>query len=377
MTRSAKEANVPRSSAAVPPSPRSASDIVAFFDDCLSEGMSIPALFEGAARFAGAAVGRSGAPAHEIAYDAHGAPRETVRPAGATVRMLRGEEDDGGTTSGEDAVWTELVEEPLAAIFLERLAVSVRVIERWSALRAEVAPQPLDVLIDPDSTQAAKTLALGRLALTPETPVRLVICTGPSVDVERLVALLPAAEIVARTMHDARTVLLLLAEPESGGIPLSPGVPTGLRAAYGHIVPATHTARGFINASDTHRFSRPSPHDEGPYRGIDAVWLNGARTSPLAALAHLDRDYIALLPDVQALERLAQRHGDRILHVLEAYATTDSMRKAAGLVYMHHNSVLYWVQKAEAELGFSPADPYQRALLFISLCLHRIWRDDD
>lgn len=327
----------PHSAAHPPVGPLSAATIVAFFDELLSEGIGVAELIERAARFVGAAVGR----------------------------------DDAGE------VWTDLADEQLAAVFIERLTVAVRVTERWSALRVDAAAQPLDVLIDRASTQAAKAVALGELGLAPETPVRLVICTGPAPGVERLIASLPTADILARTTHDERTVLLLGAQPDAGSIELASGVPVGVRAAYGHIVPATHTAIGFINACDTHRFSRPSPHDEGPYRGIDAVWLNGARTSTLAALAHLDREYISLLPDVQTLERLAQRHGDRILQVLEAYATTESMRKAAALVYMHHNSVLYWVQKAEAELGFSLAEPYQRALLFISLCLHRIWRDDD
>ena|GEM_PF-3532965 len=351
-----------------------AAEVVWFFDELLANGVDIEALLDRTAAFVGAEVG--------AVLGGLATPAGTARPEGSAFRAITSGSGAGaangggaGAESPSGEVWTTLADEHLAGIVLERLAVAVRVIARWSAMRQDAAPRPIDVIVDRAAPQGARDIALEQLGLTHDALVRFVVCTGPADDIETLIERLAGERIIARTTHEARTVLLLAA-PESGGIDIV-GVPVGMRAAYGHTVPARQASVGFMNACDTHRFSRPSPTDLGPYRGMEAVWLNGARTSPLGALAHLDPSYIALLPDVQKLERLAERHGDRILHVLEAYATTDSMRKAAVLVFMHHNSVLYWVQKAEAELEYSLAEPYQRALLFISLCLHRIWRDQD
>ncbi|HQC92236.1 MAG TPA: helix-turn-helix domain-containing protein [Microbacteriaceae bacterium] len=358
------------------PAPLTPAAVVACFDELLAEGLDLVTLLDRAAAALGAAVGYATA-----AGGGGSSPVEAAsRPAAAASASLGGHdgpglgaEEHGGEAGGE--VWTTLADPQLTPVVLERLGVAVRVTQRWAARREAAAPPPIDVLLDRASPQGARDRALDALGLAQDAPVRFVVCTGPAEGIETLLAGLAGQRVLARTTHDGRTVLMLAA-PDPAGIEL-PGVPVGVRAAYSHVVAARQASVGFMNACDMQRFSRPSPADQGPYRAIDAVWLNGARTAPLGALAHLDPEYLATLPDVQKLERLAERHGERILQVLEAYATTESMRKAAALVFMHHNSVLYWVQKAEAELGYSLAGPYQRALLFLSLCLHRIWRNQD
>lgn len=72
------------------------------------------------------------------------------------------------------------------------------------------------------------------------------------------------------------------------------------------------------------------------------------------------------------LDELAERHGPQILEVLEAYSSTESLRRAAAVVYMHHNTVAYWVKKAESALGYTLSVPYGRTKLFIAICLHRV-----
>lgn len=339
--------------------------VLAFFDEQLTGASSVTGLIENAAVFADSAVARVHADGTVIAHDRLGVPREHTRPSTASGLSL--------DAAGE--VWVDGLDGQIAALFLGRLSVAVQVIERWSTPRDDPRA-PLDVLIERTSSKTARSAALAQLSLSHDTAVRVVVCTGPAESIERLVEALASTErLIARTSHSDRTVLLLGAT-ENQVVEIA-GVPQGVRAAYGHIVTASDTQIGFVNAADAHRFSRPSPSDEGPYRGIDAVWLNGARVSSLAALGHLNPRQLSQLPDVRGLDRLVERHGERILQVLEAYATTDSMRKASAQLYMHHNSVMYWVQKAEAELGYSLAVPYQRALLFISLCLHRIARGDD
>ena len=150
-----------------------------------------------------------------------------------------------------------------------------------------------------------------------------------------------------------------------------------MRAAYGTACEAVHASRSYTNALDAYRFTRPSPRDHGPYPWTCGVWINGARLSGLAALSRLPREDIESIPEVGALARLAVQHGDRILEILEAYATNDSLRKAADSLFVHHNTVLYWVQKASHEFGYSLTEPYRRAQLFISLCLLRLLRDPD
>lgn len=337
----------------------------AFFDEQLMGTSSVTGLIENAALFADSAVARVHADGTVIAHDRFGVPREHTRPSTASSLAL--------DAAGE--VWVDGLDGQLAALFLARLSLAVQVIERWSTPRDD-ARAPIDVLIERTSSKTARGAALAQLSLSHDSAVRVVVCTGPVEQVERLIDVLASTQrLIARTTHNDRTVLLL-AVNENQALELG-GVPRGVRAAHGHIVAASDTYIGFVNAADAHRFSRPSPAEEGPYRGIDAVWLNGARVSSLTALAHLNPRQLAHLPDVRGLDRLVERHGERILQVLEAYATTESMRKASALLYMHHNSVMYWVQKAEAELGYSLAEPYQRALLFISLCLHRIARGDD
>lgn len=339
--------------------------VLAFFDEQLIGASSVTGLIESAAVFANSAVARVHVDGTVIAHDRFGVPREHTRPSTASQLAL--------DAAGE--VWVDGLDGQIAALFLERLSVAVQVIERWSTPRDDPRA-PLDVLIERTSSKTARSAALTQLSLSHDTAVRVVVCTGPVESIELLVDTLASAErLIARTTHNDRTVLLL-GVAENQTLELT-GVPRAVRAAHGHIVTAPDTHIGFANAADAHRFSRPSPSDEGPYRGIDAVWLNGARVSSLAALGHLNPRYLSHLPDVRGLDRLVERHGERILQVLEAYATTESMRKASALLYMHHNSVMYWVQKAEAELGYSLAEPYQRALLFISLCLHRIARGDD
>jgi hypothetical protein len=49
---------------------------------------------------------------------------------------------------------------------------------------------------------------------------------------------------------------------------------------------------------------------------------------------------IALSPDVLALDRIAaEPGGEDLLGILRAYCATDSVRKAAALVYRHHSTI--------------------------------------
>jgi hypothetical protein len=273
------------------------------------------------------------------------------------------------------SVWVVGLSGSVADHFLDRLAASVAIVERWTASRLARPAAPVDTLIDAGSSSTGRRMALKQLRVAPGTPVRVVMCSGPADGVEALVAAISAVErLMARTARDDRTVLLLAAKDHES---LSlPGVPMGVRAAYGRVEPAERTRDAYSTARDAYRFSRPSPHDTGPYQPIAGVLMNGARLAGLSALCRLRREDIEIVPDIAALDALGEQHGEHILQMLEAYATTESLRKAAALAFMHHNTVTYWVQKAEGELGYSLTEPYRRAQLFISLCLYRLWKND-
>jgi DNA-binding PucR family transcriptional regulator len=79
-------------------------------------------------------------------------------------------------------------------------------------------------------------------------------------------------------------------------------------------------------------------------------------------------------PDVLALDRIAaEPGGDDLLGLLRAYCATDSVRKAAALVYRHHSTVAYHLQHASAVLGFeldNPAGRFRLSLALVMRALH-------
>jgi hypothetical protein len=342
----------------------SADGIVAFFDAQLFDGTDGDQVIEASAAFVSATVGRLRADGHGIARDADGTHRDPAPPPAAKTTSV--------ATGG--VVWVVGLTGSMTDHFLDRLAASVAIVERWTASRLAAPASPVDALIDIESSDTARRMALKQLRVAPGTPVRVVISSGPDEGIQALVRTVTAVErLIARTMRDDRTVLLLAANDQE---PLAvPGIPIGIRAAYGRVEPAERALFAYSTARDAYRFSRPSPHDVGPYQPIAGVWLNGARLAGLSALCRLSGEDIEIVPDVAALDTLAEQHGEHILQMLEAYATTESLRKAAALAFMHHNTVTYWVQKAEEELGYSLTEPYRRAQLFISLCLYRLWKN--
>ncbi|WP_086709050.1 helix-turn-helix domain-containing protein [Streptomyces antimycoticus] len=348
-----------------PPGWPTAEEITAFFDGQLLQGTSLERLIEQAAALASYAVGRVRADGRGVARDPRGGTLAATPPPGAaSVPVVT-----GGT------VWVDGPPGPVGRHFLDRLALTVTVVERWGMSGSSSISPPIDLLLDPSSSEIAQRWARKQLGLSAETRVRVAICGGQADRVESFVATLGGIEkVIARTSRRDKT-LVLLAARSSGPVGV-PGVPTGVRAAHGRVVEAEQAPTAYLTARDAYRFARPSPSDRGPYQAVAGVWLNGGRLSGLAALCRLKREDIEIVPDVKTLAALAEQHGEHVIQLLEAYATTDSLRKAAAEILVHHNSVSYWVQKAESKLGYSLTGPYRRAQLFICLCLYRLWKDD-
>lgn len=339
--------------------------IVEFFDQELLAATPVELVVERAAAFGGCAVGIESAEGLPVTEAPSGRTDAGRPPPQAMRRPLQ----SGGL------VWAAGLTPDVAEVFLTRLAVVVGVGQQRAPARPPV-PHALDILIDRQASPEARTDAARKLGVAGEAITRVVVCSGPPEGIKRLAASLAEIERVLTQVTSRSGLTVLLITGRSGSLVLT-GIPEGVRAAYGVIGKITDSDVSYANAVDAYRFSLPSPADAGPYPATAGVWTDGSRLSGLAALNRLSRAEIESIPDIAILQAMTEKYGEHILEILEAFATNDSLRKAAAGLYIHHNTLNYWVQKASVELGYSLSEPYRRAQLFISLCLFRLWRDKD
>lgn len=151
------------------------------------------------------------------------------------------------------------------------------------------------------------------------------------------------------------------------------GVPEGLSVGLGEPLPPGRVHESWEGARTALRFSLPSRRQNAPYRMIDAVIVDIGKVGCLRVLAEaVDPRGLGDLADIQALHRLVQAGAPETLNVLEAVAATESVRQAAQLVHLHHNTVAHRVEAAEAVLGFPFREVYGRTRLLIALTLYRL-----
>ena len=119
------------------------------------------------------------------------------------------------------------------------------------------------------------------------------------------------------------------------------------------------------------RFSMPSRRSQGPYRLFDAVIVDVANIGALRVLADVaGQADVQELADVRGLTTLAEAVPDMV--TVLAVAATESIRRAAQLVHMHHNTVAQRVRDAERALGYPLTEPYGRTRLMVGLILYRL-----
>lgn len=88
-------------------------------------------------------------------------------------------------------------------------------------------------------------------------------------------------------------------------------------------------------------------------------------------------DLIERMPDVHKLEMLIEQGGPEMLAALDTIVAATSVRHAARLLRVHHNSVAHRVASAERRLGFSVSDNDGRCRLFVALMLRRMRNTHD
>jgi hypothetical protein len=341
--------------------------VVAFFDRLVEDRVDVAGLVRGAASFAGCPVGIRSPAGGLISAGPAGCPGPSTVPAGAVRLSLR--------RGGE--VWLHRPGDPppLDAVVLQRLGVAAGLV--LAGVAAVTASDRASLLAEALSDRTAEVdrwRCLRGLRLAPTTTVRVFALAGPATIRG---ALIDQIRRVSPTVHATALSAIAAVLAKEPAVPGRWDVPVGARLAWSRPWPAAEAPAAWQEARTALRFALPSTHACGPYADQEGVVVPAERLGAYMALAeHLHAEDIAPNTDVQALDRLLREEGHDTIPILEAVAATESLRRAATYVHLHHNSVAVRVHRAESVLGFSVTEPYGRSRLLLALVLHRL-RDSE
>ncbi|MFI9150171.1 helix-turn-helix domain-containing protein [Streptomyces sp. NPDC053367] len=325
--------------------------IVAFYDTLMRRRVDLPAL---ARASAGLAECVAGIRLHGTGRTVRMAPDGTAAsdpaaPATTTVPITLDEEEIG-------TVWLERsgpAANALDDVVLDRLALAVAAaVERYGPARTTMAdPALVELVISPDSDEAARARALRLLGFAAGVPVR-VVAVRSALPLDRIGGLIcPGRPVKAAPLADV-------------GVLLATGVdaarfPAEVRAGIGS---ATTPALSWRQARTALRFtSAREPVVE--HAGLGA----------LALLAELPAKALRANPDVAAIARVASGPDD--LATLDAYCTTGSLRRAADLLHLHHSSVARRVDQLAKALALDLTDPAGLTRARLALAAWRLLDD--
>ncbi len=251
---------------------------------------------------------------------------------------------------------------------LARIAATVTI----AGLRAGTRTLASDIraVVDGDLSDEDRMGPIGRLRIAASRSVAVMAFLGPAPDVDRIVHQVRAiSDSVHHTRLD-RVHLVLATDFDAFG---QITVPTGVRGGYMPSRPALAAPDSWRRAKNALRFALPSTADAPP-RPAASVFVDATELGCYELLAEeLTPEGMARIADVQRLEELRTQSSPDILETLLAVASTDSLRQAARIVHLHHNSVAHRVERAERVLGFSCTEPYGRARLLLTLTVHRLF----
>lgn len=263
--------------------------------------------------------------------------------------------------------------EPAAKFIRQRLIHAVRLITHYddSGQATEGADDQLRLLLSAVGPEERRTAVRRRLGFPDGVALTVVAIAGA--------AQFPAAsqELAGRLGHGTP-----LASVQVGGVlavilrqepDLTVGIPIGLAIGVGEPFPPERLHESWHGATTALRFSQPSKRARGPYTKLDAVVVTISDVGPMRVLAEaVDHAQVRDLADLKILRQLAETGPPDTLSVLEAVSATESIRQAAKLVHLHHNTVAQRVESAETALGFSFRGSYGRSRLLVGLTLHRL-----
>lgn len=231
-------------------------------------------------------------------------------------------------------------------------------------------------LLSASGTEGQRARLLQRLGLDSASHLTVAAIAGDHGKLERAEhvagALAAGTPVVTARVGDVLAVILQHSPS------LKIGVPEGLAIGIGEPLPPDRVHDSWEGAKTALRFSLPSRSSRATHRIIDAVIVDVRKMGCLRVLAEaVDRRDVQDLPDIQAIHVLADNGLPDTLNVLEAVAATESIRQAAQLVHLHHNTVAHRVEAAEEVLGFPLREIYGRTRLLIALTLYRLFRSSE
>jgi hypothetical protein len=313
--------------------------VIAFFDKLVTGRAGLELVLRSAAELAECPVGISspGLGRYLRSDPGAGLTKSQDVPAHAACHQL----EDG------TVVWVARAGNPapLDEILLERFAMTVaNCLDHVSLPRPRFGDSELvEVVLSNDAEPADRARALRLLRLEPTAQLRVHAATGIS-----------ALEGRATQLGSVWALLCTGSTPH----PVEPGSRWGV----GPDVCALDAARSWRAARTALRFTTPT----------DPV-VCWADLGCLTALACLDHRDLTRLPDVTALDQLAETpHGQDTLAMLEVLCTTGSVRKAADALHRHHSTMRTRIDRVQAVLRFPIDTPDGRLRLHLALRLRRL-----
>ncbi|GAA2542328.1 MULTISPECIES: PucR family transcriptional regulator [Streptomyces] len=320
--------------------------VVMFYDTLMRRRVDLPALARASAALAECVAGiRLHGTGRVIRVSPDGRETSAPPPVPSVTAPIGLDGEEIGT------VWLERPGPPgpLDEVVLDRLALAASaVVERYGPARTTMAdPALVELVISSDSDEAARARALRLLGFAAGLPLR-VVAVRSRLPLDRLGGLLcPARPVKAAPLADVGVILATAVDPAR--------FPAGVRAGIGA---AASPDRSWREARTALRFTTPRE----PVVHYDAL---GA----VALLAQVPPEAARDNADVAAIARVA---GDpENLETLDAYCAAGSLRRAAGLLHLHHSSVARRLEQIGKTLGIELTEP--TGLIRVRLAL-TAWR---
>lgn len=298
--------------------------VISFFDELVARRVDVDTLVRSAAQLAECPAGLAAAD-------------EPVPPDVAVRRLPSG----GAVWLGRPAPGLALDE-----IVLERLAIAAAILlEHPNAPPTGLGDAALvELALSVTAGEAERSRALHLLGMRPQGRLTVLAVAGTATQ---------AARAGAR-FAELGALYAVLVPGETPDLDLEDGMRVGVGTAVG------------INAPVAWRQARTAVRFAG--HGPRVVRFDDL--GAVAVLASLRAADIAEVADVAALDRIAEDQDS--IEVLKAFCATDSVRKAAAMVYRHHSTVAARLTVAEARLGFSLSTTEGRRRLDLALVLRHL-----
>jgi hypothetical protein len=324
--------------------------VVMFYDTLMRRRVDLPALARASAGLAECVTGiRLHGTGRAMRVSPDGTQASSPPPPASTTVPITLDDEEIGT------VWLERPGPPvpLDDVLLDRLAIAAAaVVERYGPARTTMAdPALVELVISPDSDEAARARALRLLGFPADLPVRVAAVRSqlPLDQVGGLVC--PARPVKVALIADVGVILAATVDPAR--------FPAGVRAGIGA---ADSADRSWREARTALRFTTPR-QPVVHYAGLGA----------LALLAQIPQDAARDNADVAAIARMAGNPED--LETLDAYCATGSQRRAADLLHLHHSSVARRLEQLGQILGIELTEPTGLTRARIALAAWRLLDD--